>query len=116
MAVAICERSGPSYARRSFIEEISARDQGNKYVRIGICEFEYSDRDYLLVESLEYFMESVNPCVYVYRSYFSPDSFLECMDSFNYLLVLEEGEYELSVMCSEESEAPLLAVDYCFPL
>ena len=80
---------------RSFIEEISAREQGNKYVRIGICEFEYSDRDYLLVDSLEYFMESVNPCMYVYRSYFSADSFLECMDSFNFIIVLEKGEKAL---------------------
>lgn len=77
-----------------FIGEIGSREQGNRYVRIGICEFEYSDRDYLLVDSFEYFMESVNPGVYVYRSHFAPDSFLESADSFNYLVVLERGEKE----------------------
>ena len=77
---------------RNFIAEIDRLEEGNNYVRIGILEFEYSDRDYLLVDGLEYFMESVDPHVYVYRSFFSPDSFLECMDSFNFIIVLEEGE------------------------
>ncbi|NLW95160.1 MAG: hypothetical protein GXY35_11290 [Chlamydiae bacterium] len=77
---------------RRFIEEIGSHERGNRYVRIGVCEFEYSNKDYLLVDSLEYFMESVNPAVYVFRSHFSTDSFLECMDSFNYLVVLEEGD------------------------
>lgn len=77
---------------RRFIREIGCREQGNRYVRIGVCELEYSSRDYLLVDSFEYFMESVHPGVYVYRSHFATDSFLECMDSFNYLVVLEEGE------------------------
>ncbi|MDD5556398.1 MAG: glycosyltransferase family 39 protein [bacterium] len=79
---------------RRFIGEIGVREAGNRYVRIGVCEFEYSARNYLLVDSFEYFMESANPEVYVYRSFFAPESFLECMDSFNYLVVLEEGERE----------------------
>lgn len=76
---------------RRFIGEIGRREAGNRYVRIGICEFDYSAKDYLFVDSLEYLMESVNPCVYVYRSHFAPESFLECMDSFGCLIVLEKG-------------------------
>jgi hypothetical protein len=77
---------------RRFIGEIDRREKGNRYVRIGVCEFDYSAEDYLFVDSFEYFMESVNPTVYVYRSHFAPDSFLESTDSFNYLVVLEKGE------------------------
>lgn len=75
-----------------FIGEIDRREAGNRYVRIGICELDYSAEDYLLVDSFEYFMEAANPGIYAYRSYFASDSFLECMDSFNYLVVLEKGD------------------------
>jgi hypothetical protein len=74
-----------------FMDIVNAQESGNGYLRVGILEYDYSAEDYVLVDCLEYLMEARNPAMYVYRSFFSPDSFLECMDSFNFIIVLEKG-------------------------
>jgi hypothetical protein len=100
--VSIDKNGYPTWARPAFPDSLEATalrfdevvrrmDGDNRYLRIGLLEFEYSERDYRLVEALEYLLENFNPSLYVYRSFFSPDSFLECMGSFNYLILLQKG-------------------------